>query len=80
MSHNFTIKKISGKWHVAISPSSNYGYFEHDTSGRSGGLWFKAKALTDYDGVFELPREVVKALRSEGYRVASEFVATDAVK
>jgi hypothetical protein len=31
------------------------------------GLWFQGNELTDYDGVFELPPELVKFLSQQGY-------------
>jgi len=31
------------------------------------GLWFQGNELTDYDGVFELPAELVKFLSQQGY-------------
>ncbi len=47
----------------------NYGYFEHNELGDEcgGGLWFEGDELVDYDGVFELPKEVREALIAEGY-------------
>ena len=36
------------------------------------GLTFEAKKLTDYDGVFNLPREVGVMLRNAGYIVPRE--------
>ena len=51
------------------------GYFEHEEYGDEygGGLWFKGKNLVDYDGVFELPKEVIQALRDTGFYVGEEF-------
>lgn len=31
------------------------------------GLWFTGNTLTDYDGVFELPKQVIDKLRELGY-------------
>jgi len=39
------------------------------------GLWFRHKTLTDYDGVFSLPREAIAFLRKQGFRVPKEFEA-----
>lgn len=33
------------------------------------GLWFEGKELTDFDGVFALPREVGEMLKDAGYVV-----------
>lgn len=37
------------------------------------GLSFDGKALSDYDGVFSLPKEVIECLRGLGYVVDEEF-------
>ncbi len=39
------------------------------------GLWFEGKELTDYDGVFFLPREVAELLNEMGYVVPQECFA-----
>jgi len=64
-----------GKFEVVINPKDNLGYFEHDYYGEDwgGGLWFDDKHLIDYDGVFELPRAVVKGIRELGYIVGKDF-------
>lgn len=62
--HNFTQEAQVGNWKVFVSPETNYGYFENQVTETSGGLWFKGRMVTEYDGVFELPVNVVKALRS----------------
>lgn len=72
-----TAKKArSGKWEVTIGqPEKDRGYFEHDIQGEGGGLWFEGKSLVDYDGRFELPRDVVVAIRSLGYTVGQDFIS-----
>ena len=35
-----------------------------------GGLWFDGKTLTDYDGIFELPKFIVDKLNELGYDVS----------
>lgn len=77
--HDYTITQRATRstgqpsgWAVYISPSTSYGYFEHDDAGEGGGLWFKGadgKQLVDYDGVFELPRLVAVAIVQAGYRL-----------
>jgi hypothetical protein len=37
------------------------------------GLRFEHKTLTDYDGVFSLPREAVAFIRAQGFIVPAEF-------
>ena len=32
-----------------------------------GGLWFEGTSLTEYDGVFSLPKEVIAMLKALGY-------------
>jgi len=39
------------------------------------GLWFEGKELSDFDGVFSLPREVAGILKDAGYVVPDEFSA-----
>lgn len=56
---------------VCIDTSALYGYFEHKNGSEGGGLWFErldngSLELIDYDGVFELPRSVVAALKAHG--------------
>ena len=62
--HTFTQEAQAGNWKVYVSPSTNYGYFENQITGTQGGIWFKGIMVVEYDGVFELPKNVVKALRS----------------
>jgi hypothetical protein len=53
-----------------IDTTGQRGYFEHTTLGdeRAGGLWYDDKKnLTDYDGVYELPKEVREALIADGF-------------
>jgi hypothetical protein len=61
--------KINTK-HFEIEVTGERGYFEHHTKGDeyAGGLWFNTvRELVDYDGVFELPTEVIEALFANGY-------------
>ncbi|MEI8047036.1 MAG: hypothetical protein WCI92_06635 [Bacteroidota bacterium] len=34
------------------------------------GLWFQGNELTDYDGVFELPSELIKFLSAQGFNMS----------
>lgn len=59
---------------VKIDPAALYGYFEFPDGSEGGGLWFDRDAngkldLVDYDGVYELPKKVVQALRDYGVYV-----------
>jgi hypothetical protein len=81
--YNFTITLYPygdkpGAGIVEIDSDSQYGYFEHRDGSEGGGLWFEGDKdtgleLTDYDGVYVLPRPVVAALRAHGVTVPSEF-------
>jgi len=75
MAHQYTQVLDAGKFEIRVSPTTNYGYFEHNELGEDcgGGLWFDGNNLTDYDGVFELPRTVADALVQAGYTVEPEF-------
>ena len=48
--------------------NSDVLYFEHDRAGDecAGKLWFQYKSLVDYDGVFELPKEVIEMCEALG--------------
>ena len=67
--HDFTVQIETGSFTVGVSPTTNYGYFEHHDLGDEygGGLWFNGNELIDYDGVFELPLEVIEGLEEHGY-------------
>lgn len=68
--HDYTETKQVGKWTVTMSPTTKYGYYEHDVYGEGGGIWIGArKRVEDYDGRGILPMDVVKALRALGYVV-----------
>ncbi len=62
--HDFTQEAQRGNWKVYVSPSTNYGYFENAVTEKQGCIWFKGNKVIEYDGTFELPPSVVKALRS----------------
>jgi hypothetical protein len=64
--YNFTKSAKVGKWEVHYDPAAHYGYFEHDEAGEGGGLWFEGSKLVDFDGVFVLPKDVVKAIQQLG--------------
>ena len=67
--HVYTEILEKGNWEVKISPTTQYGYFENVKTGGGGGLWFDGPELVDYDGVFELPKDVVDMLSGAGYDV-----------
>lgn len=61
---------------IHIDLDAKYGFFEHKLLGEdcAGGLWFDdCMFLNDYDGVFELPGEVIRELSSRSYIDAEEF-------
>ena len=66
------MKTINTKrFEVGIHTDRKHGWFEHNEYGDEcgGGLWFHDGALVDYDGVYELPREVIQALAEQGIDV-----------
>ena len=67
--HIYTETMEKGNWEVKISPTTQYGYFENVKTGSGGGLWFDGPELVDYDGVFDLPKDVVDMLEGAGYDV-----------
>lgn len=73
--HQFTQTLRDGKWEVHLSPSTSYGYYEHDDYGDAGGLWFEGAHLIDFDGCSCLPRAVATALLKAGYQLEhNEYV------
>lgn len=68
-----------GYWTIDVDTNDWYGCFEHIADGEGGGLWFERDEtdgklrLTDYDGVTELPKDVILALRRFGFIVDTEF-------
>ena len=67
--YNFDEHYETKSFSIDIDSKAEYGYFEHDQLGDEfgGGLWFEGKRLIDYDGVFELPQQVIKELEANGY-------------
>lgn len=69
------LKLTTKNFDITIWGWDNRGYFEHHKFGDNcaGELWFEGTELTDYDGVFELPKEVIKALEGQGFVVDEDF-------
>ncbi len=63
------VKHSTKEFHIWLTVDGYRGYFEHDLLGEDhgGGLWFENKSLTDYDGVYDLPKEIVDFLIEKGY-------------
>lgn len=40
----------------------------------SAGLWFESNTLVDYDGVFQLSKSMIKAIRRFGFKVPNSFL------
>lgn len=76
MAYHFDIQLETKKFEINVSRADRYGCFEHKRLGEDcgGGLWFEMEgaklALCDYDGVCDLPREVVEALKGAGIDVS----------
>jgi len=78
--YNFTLNASAAPFEIKIDEGALYGYFEHDELGEDcgGGLWFErlaggVMALSDFDGVFELPAKVKAALIAKGIIVSEDF-------
>lgn len=69
MAYEFNKIINTKKFEMKIDTNAQYGFFEHNELGDEcgGGLWFEGLELVDYDGVYELPKEVREALKAEGY-------------
>jgi hypothetical protein len=75
MAYNFDKKEQVGDWLVEVDTVAQYGYFENQEHGGEGGLWFTNNELVDYDGVYEIPKQVIMALQSMNLNV--DYVLED---
>jgi hypothetical protein len=82
--YNHDFKTRTENFDVQVDTAAKHGYFEHHElgDGCGGELWFADVTpdasdmkldLIDYDGVYELPKEVAKALRDGGFIVSEDF-------
>ena len=57
------------KFTLYATPKPHVMYFEHNILGEecAGSMWFEGKTLVDYDGVFELPKDVIDMMLKKGY-------------
>jgi len=67
--YNFNQDLSTERYTVQIDTAAQYGYFQNNNTGTEGGLWFQDNVLVDYDGVFELPKQVHAALTNAGYNL-----------
>lgn len=74
--YNFNLTAQGEKFEVKVDAKAKYGCWERNTGGE-GGLWFAVEdgklALQDFDGAYELPKEVASTLRGMGLVVGSDF-------
>jgi hypothetical protein len=62
---------------MTLFVDGNWGVIEwevEDVGIESIGLYFKGKALDNYDGVYSIPKEAVEMLRENGFTVSDEFL------
>lgn len=56
---------------VTIDMNTGLGFFEWEIPEldeyASGGLWFEDRTLTDYDGVFALPQQLISFLEENSF-------------
>ena len=67
------VRTTVGEFEVVVNTWLQQGSFEwvggtNEDEELAGGLWFKDDLLIDYDGVFELPKEVIEGLTLLGFR------------
>jgi len=67
--YNFDLNLSNDAYTLEIDTSASYGYFQNNTTGTEGGLWFDGLTLVDYDGVTELPKTVATALNHAGFNL-----------
>jgi hypothetical protein len=79
MAYDFNKVAKVGNWEVSVDEKAMYGFMENVNSGSGGGLWFEKLEgsetldLTDFDGLYELPADVTKALRQMDINVDEDF-------
>ena len=62
----------SENYEVKVDLNKKHSYFQNIKNGDesdSGGLYFENNTLVDYDGVFELPVEVIEIVKVMGFTV-----------
>ena len=69
MTYTFDLNLSTDRYTIEVDTASEYGYFQNDITGTEGGLWFDGLRLSDYDGVFELPKQVHVALVNAGFNL-----------
>ncbi len=62
-----------GGWTVCYKEAESYAWFERDSDGTGGGLWFENGELVDYDGVACLPAAVADGIRTLGLTVPADM-------
>ena len=81
MTYKFNVDCSSENYEIRVDTKALYGFFEHRQFGdnKGGELKFKFAPymgmyqLIGYDGTFELPHEVAKALVDADFIVGWEF-------
>lgn len=77
MAYTFDKVNTNGTWRVEVDTKENYGHFENQVNGGGGGLWFVKEngllVLEDYDGVFQLPTQVIDCLLEMDILVDESF-------
>jgi hypothetical protein len=67
--YSFDLNLSTDAYALEIDTAAQYGYFQNNTTGTEGGLWFDGLTLVDYDGVTELPKTVATALNHAGFNL-----------
>lgn len=85
MAYDFALDCSTRSHDIKVDLAAKYGYFERNTNGEGGGLWFdqigsnldyldpRHLELVDYDGVACLPKDVAQALAWAGFALDSNF-------
>jgi hypothetical protein len=67
--YSFNLDLSTPSHDIKVDTAGEYGYFQNNTTGTEGGLWFDGLTLIDYDGVPDLPKAVHNALVNAGYNL-----------
>ncbi len=82
-SEKIKVEKLSAvdifRWNVVIRDRLS-GWFQSANSGAEGTLRFRGKIVVDFDGVSELPEDVIVQLRMRGFTFEKHILPAEAAK
>lgn len=66
---DFNFVTTTKHFEIGVDTVAGWGYYQHHVEAYKvgGELVFRDKTLTNYDGVYRLPKEVYEALKAGGF-------------